>query len=64
MLNAGSGQGSGYSQSLDRGNHLARQTIWRNDALEQFQNKGMDESIWPEKITDNMDVRDFLMIYY
>ena len=35
-----------------------------NDALEQFQNKGMDESIWPEKITDNMDVRDFLMIYY
>ena len=35
-----------------------------DDALEQFQNKGMDESIWPEKITDNMDVRDFLMIYY
>ena len=25
---------------------------------------GMDESIWPEKITDSMDVSDFKMVYY
>lgn len=25
---------------------------------------GMDESIWPEKITDSMEVSDFKMVYY
>ena len=25
---------------------------------------GMDESIWPEKITEDMNVADFRMVYY
>ena len=32
---------------------------------EEYQNKwGMDESIFPEKITAKMDVKDYKMVYY
>lgn len=34
-------------------------------AKEEYQNKwGMDESIWPDKITADMDVQDYKMVYY
>lgn len=35
------------------------------DAEENFKSKwGMDESIWPEKITESMNVLDYRMVYY
>lgn len=35
------------------------------NAEEDYQDKlGMDESIWPEKISDNMEVKDYKMVYY
>ena len=35
------------------------------NAQEEYQNKwGMDESIFPEKITAKMDVKDYKMVYY
>lgn len=35
------------------------------NAQEEYQNKwGMDESIFPEKITAKMDVKDYQMVYY
>ncbi len=35
------------------------------DALDEYDNKwGMDESIFPEKITDDMEVEDYKMVYY
>ena len=35
------------------------------NAQEEYQNKwGMDESIFPEKITAEMDVKDYKMVYY
>ncbi len=35
------------------------------NAADEYKSKwGMDESIWPDKITDNMDVEDFKMVYY
>lgn len=35
------------------------------NAKEEYRNKwGMDESIFPEKITDKMDVKDYKMVYY
>ena len=33
-------------------------------ALEKYHTRPMDESIWPEKITDSMEVEDYLMAYY
>lgn len=42
-------------------------TLYRSGAQadEQFQNKwGMDESIFPEAITPEMDVQDYKMVYY
>ena len=36
-----------------------------NSAIEKYQDKwGMDESIFPKKITKNMDVEDYKMVYY
>lgn len=35
------------------------------NALEEYKHKwGMDESIFPNKITDDMDVKDYKMVYY
>jgi len=35
------------------------------DALEEYDEKwGMDESIFPKEITDDMDVEDYKMVYY
>lgn len=35
------------------------------NALEEYQNKwGMDESIFPDVITDDMEVKDYKMVYY
>ncbi len=35
------------------------------EALQEYMNKwGMDESIFPDKITDNMEVEDYKMVYY
>ena len=35
------------------------------NALEDYKHKlGMDESIFPDKITDDMDVEDYKMVYY
>ena len=35
------------------------------NAAEDYQERwGMDESIWPQKITAEMDVKDYKMIYY
>ncbi len=35
------------------------------NAREEYQDRwGMDESIWPEKITESMDVKDYKMVYY
>ena len=34
-------------------------------AKENYQHRwGMDESIWPEVITENMEVKDYKMVYY
>lgn len=35
------------------------------NALEEYQNKwGMDESIFPDVITDDMEIKDYKMVYY
>lgn len=35
------------------------------NAEEDYQDKlGMDESIWPEKISDDMEVKDYKMVYW
>lgn len=35
------------------------------NAEEDYQDKlGMDESIWPERIADDMNVKDYKMVYY
>lgn len=35
------------------------------NALEEYQNKwGMDESIFPDVITDDMEVKDYKLVYY
>lgn len=35
------------------------------NAAEDYQERwGMDESIWPQKITADMDVKDYKMVYY
>ncbi|MDD3414104.1 MAG: hypothetical protein PHY47_08895 [Lachnospiraceae bacterium] len=35
------------------------------DAEEEYSNKwGMDESIFPSEITDEMDIKDYKMVYY
>ena len=34
-------------------------------AKENYQDRwGMDESIWPEEITESMEVKDYKMVYY
>ena len=35
-----------------------------DDEYYKWDKFGMDETIWPEKITGDMDVRDFTMVYY
>ena len=38
--------------------------IGKNAKKEYADKWGMDESIFPESITDNMDVLDYKMVYY
>ncbi len=40
------------------------ETLACEDANEKWSKWGMDESIWPEKITDSMNVVDYKMVYY
>ena len=48
--------------NTDIGNY---QTYIGKDADEDYKDKwGMDESIFPQKITDNMNVKDYKMVYY
>ncbi len=44
---------SDYSEYMTFDKSTAKWTKW-----------GMDETIWPERITDNMKVSDFKMVYY
>ena len=34
------------------------------DADSQWNKWGIDESIWPQEITDNMTIADYKMVYY
>ena len=36
----------------------------KDNADDRWNKFGMDETIWPQKITDNMKVEDYKMIYY
>lgn len=40
------------------------ETLASEGANEKWSKWGMDEEIWPEKITDSMNVLDYKMVYY
>lgn len=41
-----------------------REYMTFDESVAKWTKWGMDESIWPEKITEDMNVADFRMVYY
>ncbi|MBP5303437.1 MAG: hypothetical protein J6Z00_00900 [Clostridia bacterium] len=56
-----------YTAKVEEHTDVSEYSLYRSgkQALGEYQSKwGMDESIWPESISEDMQVQDYKMVYY